>query len=91
MTEKAYFKVFGASCAATLRLTSPWFYKGHILIADSWFGSVRTAKALLMKGVHSIMSVKNGSKGFPKRKLKAAVVERHQHKHMKLITEINGE
>ena len=91
MTKKAYYRPFGAACAATLRVCTPWFWKNHILIADSWFGSLRTAKALLMKGVHSIMNVKTGSKGFPKRRLKAAVTQRDQHKHMKLETEIVGQ
>jgi hypothetical protein len=44
----------------------PWFGSGKVVIADSWFGSVRTCEELRENGLHSIMSIKNGSAGFPK-------------------------
>ena len=60
-------------------------------MADSWFGSLKTAKALLSKGLYCIMNIKNGHKGFPKSRLKEAVIARGQQAHMKLTTVINGE
>lgn len=69
MQEKPYVKEWGVTTATTLRLTEPYFGRKKVVIADSWFASVRTAFALRKQGLHSIMNVKTGHKGFPKAKL----------------------
>lgn len=42
---KKWHDEFGATTACTLRCTQTWHNTGRIVIADSWFGSVRTALA----------------------------------------------
>ena len=44
----------------------PWVGTQRELIGDNWFGSVRTALALLKYDIYSVLSIKNGHKGFPK-------------------------
>ena len=62
------------STAVTLRLTKPWAGSGRIVVADSWFGSCRTAEWLWdIHGLHSVMSVKNGHSGYPKAAMKEAL------------------
>lgn len=46
MSDKKWVKQWGATTATTMRLVEPHAGKGRILIADSWFGSTRTAYAL---------------------------------------------
>ena len=46
MESKGHVKKYGATCATTLRLTRPYHGTGRTIIADSWFGSVKTAIAL---------------------------------------------
>ena len=58
MCDKKYVKEFGATTATTLRLTETYHGSGRRLIADSWFGSVKCAKALMERGLYSIMLVK---------------------------------
>ena len=66
--QKAYMdKVQYPSTATTLRLAEPWKGSGRVVIADSWFGSCRTAEWLWDElGLYSILCVKNGHKGFPR-------------------------
>ena len=69
-----YRDVCGASPATTLRLTKFWAGSGRTVIADSWFGSCNTAEWLMdTHGLYCIMSVKNGSSGYPKAAMKAAL------------------
>ena len=42
MKEKEYVSKYGATYATTLCLTTDFHGKGRIVIADSWFGSVKT-------------------------------------------------
>lgn len=44
--------------STVLRLTEPWHNSGRTIIADSWFGSPAMVRALLQKGLYSIMQVK---------------------------------
>ena len=46
MEKKEYYSEWGATTATTLRLAKPYFGRKKVVIADSWFGSVRTAFAL---------------------------------------------
>lgn len=59
MEEREYAKEFGSTAATTLRLMKPFANKGRILVADSWFGSVRSAFALRRRfNTYSVMCVK---------------------------------
>ena len=74
MAEMEYRDLTGASTATTLRLTKYWAGSGRTVVADSWFGSCNTAEFLMdVHGLYSIMCVKNGSSGFPKAAMKAAL------------------
>ena len=42
---------------------------GRIVVADSWFGSVKSAIALMKKGLYANMLVKTAHKGFPRNQL----------------------
>lgn len=46
MDNKPFAKEWGATTGTTLRLVAPYFGKKKVVIADSWFASVRTAFAL---------------------------------------------
>lgn len=52
--------------AVTLRCVDAWFGSSRLIVADSAFASVATAKALLSFGLHFIGIVKTATKGFPK-------------------------
>ena len=62
MQLKEHVNKYGATCAATIRLTSPYHGTGRVVIADSWFGSVKTAIALKEHGLFSVMLVKTAHK-----------------------------
>jgi hypothetical protein len=53
-----------------------WRGCGHIVIADSWFGSTRTAEELLELGFYSVLSIKRGCKDYPKAELLAGLKQR---------------
>ena len=55
MAKNEHVKKYCATCETTLQLTKP---SGRIVVADSWFSSVKMAIALLNVGVYSDMQVK---------------------------------
>lgn len=59
-----------------MRLVEPWFGSGKVVVADSWFGSIKYAEELAEKGMHACLSVKGNTKGFPKTKLFEKVTQR---------------
>ena len=65
MATKEHVKKFGATCATTLRLTKPLHGSGRVIIADSWFGSVKTVSQLRKAGLHAAMVVKTAHKMYP--------------------------
>lgn len=68
--KKKYRDEVGATTSCTIRLTEPWRGTGRIVVGDSWFGSCNTAEWLMdVNGLYSIMAVKTGHKGFPKKLL----------------------
>lgn len=69
----------------------PYEGRGAVLVADSWFGSVKTACELLKRGTFSVMNVKVASKNFPKKTLKALELTRGQSKHYRALVDIHGE
>ena len=79
MKDKPYVKEFGATTATTLRITEHYHGTGRIVIADSWFGSVKCAVQLYNRGLYSIMLVKNNSVDFPKERLAGIDLERGEH------------
>ena len=67
MATKEHVDRVGATTATCLRLTEPWKGTGRIVVGDSWFGSVKSAKELLeANGLYSIMLVKTAYKNYPK-------------------------
>jgi hypothetical protein len=68
--KKKWVDDFKATTACTCRLMEPWKGTGRVCVADSWFGSTRTVEELAELGLYAVMSVKKGSKDFPKKKLK---------------------
>lgn len=65
MSTKDFVQEYGASTAVALRLTKEYFGSGRTVIADSAFSSVKTAEALLQRGLHFIGCVKTASRRFP--------------------------
>lgn len=74
--RKQFVKEFKDTTACTLRITRPWWGTGRVVIGDAWFGSIRTVEELRDKGLYCILSVKNGSAGFPKAELKERLQRR---------------
>ena len=71
---KEYRDFLGASPATTLRLAKPYAGSGRVVIGDSWFGSCNTAEQLFDElGMYCILAIKTSHKGFPKKRLVAAV------------------
>ena len=66
MVEKEFVDQYGATTATTLRLTAAYHGTGRIIVADSWFGSLKTAIALMKHGLYCNMLVKTAHKGFPR-------------------------
>ena len=73
---KSYNQEWGKSTGCTLRLTEPYHGTGRTVVADSWFGSVNTAVALLKHGLYFVGNVKNGHYGYPKAWVKSLCTER---------------
>ena len=69
MAEKEFADEYGATTATTLRLTAAYHGTGRIIVADSWFGSLKTVIALIKCGLYCNMLVKTAHKGFPRQLL----------------------
>ena len=76
MCDKKYVKGFGATTATTLQLTKTYHASGRRVIADSWFGSVKCAEALMERGLYLIMLVKTAHKDFPQELLSQNKLQR---------------
>ena len=57
MKNKDHAKQFRAKAATMIRLTEPCHGTGKWVIADSWFGFLKTANGLFNNGLYSIMLV----------------------------------
>ena len=66
MKEKEFTSSLGHTAATSLRLTKPYWGKAKVALGDSWFGSVKTCKELLERGVFSVLLVKTAHKNYPK-------------------------
>ena len=65
MSKKEFVKEYGATTATVLHLTDEYYGTGQIVVADSWFGLVKSAIALMKKGLYANMFVKTAHKDFP--------------------------
>ena len=65
MSGKHHVQEYGATAATTLHLTQPCHGSGRCIIADSWFGSVKSASNLIRRGLYSIVLAKTVHKDFP--------------------------
>lgn len=70
---KKWYEEYGEKTAVTLRLAERYRGSNKVVVADSWFGSIKCAEELRDLGLHSIMSVKGNHKGYPKAALREAV------------------
>lgn len=87
---KAHVREWGSTAGTTVRLVESWAGSGRICIADSWFGSVQCAVALMKKtGLFSIMNVKTGHKRYPKQRMLADLCERGDQVHY--VVDVPGE
>ena len=65
MQDKDQMPKLGATTATTLQLTEPYHSTRKHLIADSWFGLVKSETEFYKQGLFSIMLVKTAHKDFP--------------------------
>ena len=75
MAVKEFCTEYGKSIALTLRMCKRFFGTYRVIIADSWFGSVANAIALLTKGLFCVMNVKTATTNYPKDELMTVVGE----------------
>ena len=77
MGEKEFVRELGATTAVTLRLTAPWKYSGRVVVADSWFGSVKAVVNLFNRyKLYGTMLVKTAHVKFPKLMLRETEITR---------------
>ena len=66
----------------TLRLCKPYKGSGRVVIADSFFGNCQTVEWLMDElGLYSILAIKTGHRGFPKKHLINKVKDERFKKH----------
>ena len=65
ISQKAWVKELRATTSTVLRLTKDLHSSGRIVIADSWFWSVKSAMALRKHGLYCNMLVKTDHKVYP--------------------------
>jgi len=89
--KKEFFTEYGASAATTLRLCKRFKGGGHVVVGDSWFGSRKTVEALLTElGLYSILCIKNGFRGYPKKRLLRSLHARRDMCFMCTDVEVRG-
>ena len=89
MSQKEWVKEYGATTATVLRLTQDLHSTGRIVVADSWFGSVKSAIALRKRGLYCNMLVKTAHKVYPRELLGETPLARGEWSAC--IAEIEGE
>ena len=73
---KSYNQEWRKLIRYTQRLTKPYYGTRCTFIADSWFGSVDIAVALLKHNLYFIGNVKNDYFGYPKARVKSLCTKR---------------
>ena len=76
MAAKEFVDEYGTTTATMLRLTAAYHGTGRIIVADAWFGSLKTAIALIKHGLYCNMLVKTAHKGFPRELLNQTCLSR---------------
>ena len=66
MVDKTHAKEHVATTATTLCLMQPYHGSDPCVVADSWFGSVKSAVELRKRGLYGIMLVKTAHHDFPR-------------------------
>ena len=69
MQENEHIVMYGATSGTTLSLPSDINRTGRIVIADSWFGSVKTITILKESGLYSVKLMKKAYLQFPQKSL----------------------
>lgn len=88
---KPFAESLGVTSATTLRVAQPYWSKGMVLYADSWFGSLKTAAELLGRGMYSIMNVKVATRGYPKQRIRSlGTLQRGESHHYAVQVSINN-
>ena len=68
---KNHVNKIGQTSACCLRSTKPWQGTGRIVIVDTWFESVNSAKELINKnGLYVIMLAKTAYRNYSKKTLR---------------------
>ena len=67
--DKEFVKEYGATTAAALRLSRPWWGTGRTVFQDSWFGSIKSCEQLIDRGLYSVSLVKTAHKNHPRQLL----------------------
>lgn len=90
---KKFYEEYGATTAVTLRLAQPWFSTGRAIVGDSYFSSVKTAKALAKHGLYFCGVVKTATKMFPLGQLEelSTTLRRGHHIALKSVYGDNSE
>ena len=76
MAQAPLVKDYSKSSAVALRCTKPYWHSGRVVVIDSAFSSVFTAKAMMEHGLHTVGNVKTAHKEYPLATLKKQVTER---------------
>ena len=64
MSGKHHVQEYGETAATTLHLIQPYHGSGRCIIADSWFGSGKSASKLKRWGLYSIVLAETVHKDF---------------------------
>lgn len=64
---------------------------GRVIVADSWFGSVKSCVALLERGLYSVLNVKTSHKYFPRDDLLKHLEVREDCYCVTATAKVNGE
>ena len=90
MRNMEFVEKFGATVACTLRLIKAWKGSGRVVVADSWFGSIKAVLAVMnLLGLFAVMLVKTAHKGYPKEMLSDLSIP--QGKWKSVSCSINGQ
>ena len=66
---------YGHTTSTVLRCTEPWHGSQRVVVGDSWFAGLKTAKACLEYGMHFIGDVKTNHALYPKAAVRSTCPE----------------
>ena len=76
--------------ATTLRLVEPWFHTLRHVCGDSYFASVRTARALHLRGMRFTGVIKTATRGYPSSELGEEELQ-NRGEHRTLVMDAENE